>query len=223
MVFENNSLQFLKDLKQNNNREWFADNKNKLIKAQENFKAFFLTVKAKLEEKDEIDKVKLYRIYRDLRFSKDKSPYQPHFAVSFSRKGAHLRGGYYLRIRPEESFLAGGFWEPNKQDLYRIRKEFEFNDSDIKAILSEKKFVKHFGGKLMGEELKTAPKGFDKEHPAIYLIKKKAFIAKKNFLDKEVLSKSFIDEVNASFLALRPYFDYMSRVLTTNINGESII
>ncbi|CAL2075522.1 DUF2461 domain-containing protein [Tenacibaculum sp. 190524A02b] len=223
MQFQKSSLKFLKDLKENNNREWFGENKATFTEAQTNAKGLYAAIRQKLEEHDEIDKFKLFRIYRDVRFSKDKTPYQPHFAGSFSRLGAELRGGYYLRIRPGESFLAGGFWEPNKEDLYRIRKEFEIDDSEIREILSEEKFVKYFGGKFDGAELKTAPKGFDKEHKAIDLIRKKGFIAVRNFSDNEVLSKNFMEEINNSYLALRPFFNYMSDVLTTNLNGESIL
>ncbi|NNC71115.1 MAG: DUF2461 domain-containing protein, partial [Flavobacteriaceae bacterium] len=158
-----------------------------------------------------------------VRFSKDKTPYQPHFAGSFSRQGKHLRGGYYLRIRPGESFLAGGFWEPNKEDLFRIRKEFELDDAEIRKILRDKKYVKYFGGRFEGEELKTAPKGFDKEHPAIDLIRKKGFIAVRNFSDKDILSANFLKEVDDTYKALRPFFDYMSEVLTTDLNGVSLI
>ncbi len=223
MIFDNKSLVFLQDLKENNNRDWFADNKARFQEAQTNAKELYNAIREALEKNDEIDKFKLYRIYRDVRFSKDKTPYQPHFAGSFSRKGAHLRGGYYLRIRPNESFLAGGFWEPNKEDLFRIRKEFEIDDLEIRNILSEKKFVKYFGGKLEGDELKTAPKGFDKEHPAIDLIRKKGFIAIRKFTNEEVLSNDFLTEIEKSYNALRPFFDYMSDVLTTNLNGESIL
>jgi uncharacterized protein (TIGR02453 family) len=223
MSFDQKSLYFLKNLKENNNREWFAEHKEEYLNAQNKAKALYATIREGLEGHDEIDTFKLFRIYRDVRFSKDKTPYQPHFAGSFSRKGTALRGGYYLRIRPGESFLAGGFWEPNKEDLFRIRKEFEIDDRDIREILSEQNFVTHFGGTLEGDELKTAPKGFDKNHEAIDLIRKKGFIATRKFSDKEVLATNFLKEVNNSYLALRPFFNYMSDVLTTNLNGESIL
>ncbi len=223
MQIEKSTLQYLTDLKENNNREWYHANKSTFQIAQTNAKDFYQSIRDNLEKQDDIDKFKLFRIYRDVRFSKDKTPYKPHFAGSFSRTGQKLRGGYYLRIRPGESFLAGGFWEPNKEDLFRIRKEFEYNDSEIRKILSDQPFKKIFGGKLEGSELKTAPKGFNKEHAAIDLIRKKGFIAVRNFTDKEVLSTGFLNDVNQSFLALRPFFDFMSDVLTTNLNGESLI
>jgi uncharacterized protein (TIGR02453 family) len=223
MQFEKSSLQFLKDLKQNNNREWFAEHKPRFIEAQNNTKAFYGAVRERLEQHDEIEKFKLFRIYRDVRFSKDKTPYKAHFAGSYARLGKQLRGGYYLRIRPGESFLAGGFWEPNKEDLYRIRKEIEIDASELREILAAETYQQYFGGVFQGDELKTAPRGFDKEHPDVDLLRKKGFIAVRNFTDQEVLAANFIDEVDASYRALRPFFDYMSDVLTTNLNGERIV
>ncbi len=223
MKIEKSTLEFLLDLKKNNNREWFNDHKSEFKAVQSQAKDFYHAIMDNLNKRDEIENFKLFRIYRDVRFSKDKTPYQLHFAGSFSRTGKKLRGGYYLRIRPGESFLAGGFWAPNKEDLFRIRKEFEFDDQVIRKIISEEKFVSVFGGILEGEELKTAPRGFDKEHPNLDLIRKKGFIAIRKFTDKEVLASNFLDVIEDSFLTLRPFFDYMSEVLTTNLNGESII
>ncbi|MEM9649688.1 MAG: DUF2461 domain-containing protein, partial [Bacteroidota bacterium] len=125
-------------------------------------------------------------------------------------------------IKPGESFIATGFWEPNKEDLFRIRKEFEMDASDIRKIINGKSF-KSIWGELQGDGVKTAPKGFDKEHPNIDLIKRKQFIFVRDFSDKEVLSETFIKEVDKSFKAIRPYFDLMSDILTTNLNGESIL
>jgi len=223
MQFEKSSLSYLKKLKNNNNRDWFAEHKPTFIEAQNNAKQLYAEIRNNLEEHDEIEKFKLFRIYRDVRFSKDKTPYKPHFAGSFSRLGKQLRGGYYLRIRPGESFLAGGFWEPNKEDLLRIRKEIEVDASEFREILEDKKFQHYFGNSFKGDELKTAPRGFDKEHPDIDLLRKKGFIAVRNFTDEEVLSPSFSSEVDNSYKALRPFFNLFSDILTTNLNGESII
>ena len=164
----------------------------------------------------------MFRIYRDVRFSKDKTPYKTHFAGSFSRLGARLRGGYYLHLKPGGSFIATGFWAPNKEDLFRIRKELEMDASEFRKVINEKSFTSVWG-KIQGDGVKTAPKGFDKEHPDIDLIKLKQFIFVRNFSDKEVLSNNFIHEVNKSFKAIRPYFDLMSDILTTNLNGESLL
>ena len=147
MQFEKSSLSYLKNLKLNNNRDWFAEHKPTFIKAQNNAKELYAGIRNNLEKYDEIEKFKLFRIYRDVRFSKDKTPYKHHFAGSFSRLGKQLRGGYYLRIRPGESFLAGGFWEPNKEDLLRIRKEIE-----VDAIGDSGKLVNY----VISEHLENA-------------------------------------------------------------------
>lgn len=216
------TLDFLTVLKKNNSREWFNEHKAEFQVEQQKAKDFYNALEEQLKSHDEIDKFKLFRIYRDVRFSKDKTPYKPHFAGSFSRASNRLRGGYYLRIRPGESFLAGGFFEPNKEDLLRIRKEFEMDTSEIREIITNKTFVKYFD-KLIGDSLKTAPRGFDKEHPNMDLIRMKQFIVVRNFTDKEVLASNFFEEISNSYKAMRPYFDYMSEILTTDLNGESII
>ncbi len=221
-VISKEVIQFLEQLKKNNNREWFTANK-KTFKAREaEAKEFYNALMNELNTHDDIEKLKMFRIYRDVRFSHDKTPYQPHFAGSFSRAGAHLRGGYYLRIRPGESFIATGFWGPEKNDLLRIRKEFETDASEFRKVINAKS-LKSVWGDLQGEEVKTAPKGFNKEDPNIDLIKKKQFIFVRNFTDDEVTDPKFLDELNRSFKAIRPYFDLMSDILTTNLNGESLL
>lgn len=221
-IITKDTLNFLIQLKNNNNREWFTKNKPEFKRHEQSVKAFFEAVAVKLGAHDEIERTKMFRIYRDVRFSKDKTPYKSHFAGSFSRAGAQRRGGYYLQIKPGESFLATGFWNPNKEDLLRIRKELEEDASEMREILSEKN-LKATWGELQGDELKTAPKGFDKAHDDIDLIKRKQFIFSRKFTDKEVLSPAFADEVNKTFSTIRPFFDYMSDVLTTNLNGESLL
>lgn len=221
-VITKETLGFLRELKENNNREWFAAKKARYQKAHANAKSFFLDLKEALGTHDEIEKHKLFRIYRDVRFSADKTPYKSHFAGSYSRSGAARRGGYYLRIRPGESFIAGGFWEPNKEDLFRIRKELEMDADEFRKVIGEPKFKKVWG-ELIGDEVKTAPKGFDRDHPNIDLIRKKGFIFVRNFSDHEVTSPDFLSVVNDSYKAIRPYFDLMSDILTTNLNGESLL
>ena len=216
------TLDFLKELKNNNNRDWFNENKPAFQDEQKKAKAFYSSVMDDLNTHDDIENLKMFRIYRDVRFSKDKTPYKPHFAGHFVRGTKRLRGGYYLRVRPGESFLAGGFWDPNKDDLLRIRKEFEMDSTEIRDILNNKTFVKYFD-KLEGNSLKTAPRGFDKEHPDMDLIKMKQFIITRYFSDEEVLNPNFSEELNKSYRAMRPYFDYMSEILTTDLNGVSII
>jgi len=215
------ALGFLSELAQNNNRDWFNENKKRFEKHQSVMKTFFQEINQELSVKDKLEKMQMHRIYRDIRFSKDKTPYKNNFSVSYDRAKPYLRGGYYLHIQPEASFIGGGFWEPNVEDLKRIRKEFELDDTEIRSITSEENFVKHFGT-LQGAELKTAPKDFDKEHPAIDLIRKKQYLVYRRFTDKEVTDPNFKREVVTTFMAMRPFFDYMSEVLGTNLNGEAI-
>jgi uncharacterized protein (TIGR02453 family) len=221
-VITKDTLRFLNELKINNNREWFEQNKSEFKSLETVVKRFYNSLMDKMKEHDEIEKLKMFRIYRDVRFSKDKTPYKSHFAGSFSRAGAKLRGGYYLQIRPGGSFIAAGFWEPNKEDLLRIRKELELDATALRELINKPSF-KNTWGELVGDEVKTAPKGFSKDDPNIDLIRKKAFIFVRNFTDKEVLNKDFILEVNKSFKEIRPYFNLMSEILTTNLNGESLL
>lgn len=216
------SLEFLNDLKKNNLRDWFEEHRKSFKKEQKAVNQFFETLFRMLNTHDELDTYKAFRIYRDIRFSKNKTPYKTHLAASFHRTKPRNRGGYYLHIEPGKSFLAAGFWKPEKDDLFRIRKEFEFDDAPMRKYLESDAFKKVFNG-LEGEELKTAPKGFEKEHPAIDLIRKKQYIVTRKFTDKQVVSEGFMDEVNTSFKAIRPWFDYMSEVLTTDLNGVSLV
>ena len=221
--FSSDVLEFFKKLEKNNNRDWFNDHKKEFKKIESDVKKAYSELFNLLKGHDDVDQFKMFRIYRDVRFSKNKQPYKTHFGGTFHRKKPELRGGYYLHIAPNnESFIATGFWEPNANDLQRMRKEFEMDDNQMRSIIDDKSF-KSVWGDLVGDELKTAPRDFDKDHPAIDLIRKKQYIFVKKFTDKEVLSDDFLDQANKSFKAVRPYFDYMSEVLTTNLNGESII
>ncbi|WP_250436166.1 DUF2461 domain-containing protein [Hanstruepera flava] len=222
-TLSNDVLNFLKKLEKNNNRDWFNENKKEFKVLENQVKAFYSELFTMLKTHDDVDSSKIFRIYRDVRFSKNKQPYKTHFGGSFHRKKPQLRGGYYLHIAPNnESFIATGFWEPNKDDLLRIRKEFEMDAAEMRDIMNKPSF-KNIWGNLVGDELKSAPRDFDKNHPDIDLIRKKQYIFTKKYKDSEVLSNNFLDEVNNSFKAVRPFFDYMSDVLTTNLNGESLI
>ena len=214
---------FLKKLQSNNNREWFNEHKATFKTIETGVKQFYNQLFEQLNHVDSIDSFKVFRIYRDVRFSKNKLPYKTHFGGSFHRTKPELRGGYYLHIAPNnKSFIATGFWDPNKEDLFRIRKEFEMDASELRELMNQTTF-KSVWGALQGDELKSAPRGFDKLDPNIDLIRKKQFIFTKTYLDKEVLSDDFDKEVIKNFKVIRPYFDYMSSVLTTNLNGESIL
>ena len=132
-----------------------------------------------------------------------------------------LRGGYYYHIEPQGSFVAGGFWGPNSEDLLRIRQELAADSEPLQKIIQAPLFQEYFG-ELLGRKLKTAPRGFAKDHPNIDFLRYKQYLVKRTFTDKEVLAKDFQDEVVKTFRAMRPYFDFMSETLTTDLNGVAI-
>jgi len=134
-----NTISFLKKLKLNNNRDWFNDNKEEFKDIQSGVKTFAQDVNDSLNVSDNIEKFKIFRIYRDLRFSKDKTPYKKNIGMAFHRAKPELRGGYYLEISADESFIAVGFWNPNKEDLLRIRKEIEIDGQEFNRIINQKK------------------------------------------------------------------------------------
>lgn len=220
------NLDFLKDLSKNNNREWFVKNKQRYESAHENIISFSDALLGEMRKHDNIEtksgKASLFRIYRDVRFSKDKSPYKTYWGGSFKRATKKLRGGYYFQIAPGDSLAAGGFFAPNPADTLRIRTDMSLNFSDWKKVLSNKKFKNTFGN-MLGEKVSTSPKGFSKDNPAIDLIRHKQFYFEHRFKDKEVMSKDFLMQIGQAFKNLRPYFNYMSEVLTTDANGISLV
>ena len=167
-------------------------------------------------------KKSLHRIYRDTRFAKDKTPYKTGWSGGLSREGAALRGGYYFYLSPGGSYVGGGFYQPESADLSHIRAHIDADAKQLRKILSSKAFRDTFG-ELQGEQLKTAPKGYAKDHPAIDLLRYKSMYAMRKFTDKEVLSPDFPKEIDKTMRKLRPFFDYMSEILTTDLNGEPLI
>ena len=215
------TLRFLTRLRHHNNRPWFEEHKSDYLAAKAEMATLTEAVEARLNETDVIAKSHVYRIYRDVRFSKDKTPYKDHLDAYLYRAGAERRGGYVFRVGPGVSQVGGGFFGPNQEDLLRIRKELEFDSQPIEEITQHPDFVKYFGP-LQGEEVKTAPQGFSRDHPNIAWIRKKQFYALRTFADAEVTQADFADHIVTTFQALRPFFDYMSAVLTTNADGEVV-
>jgi len=221
MIIEPEVFSFFKNLAQNNNRPWFHENKKSYAAVRQNIVDFSSDIESRLNLSDSIELGKLFRINRDVRFSKDKSPYKSNISGYFKRLGEERRGSYYFSFQPGNTFIGGGFYGPNKDDTFRIRKEFEM-DNTIDSIVDSPDFRKYFG-ELIGDGVATAPRGFDKNHPNIHWIKKKQWYVLRKFTDEQVLDVSFSDEVHQTYLAIRPFFDYMSDVLTTNLDGESIL
>ncbi len=164
----------------------------------------------------------MYRIYKDVRFSKDKTPYSTYWGGGFRRATKQLRGGYYFHIEPGNTYLAGGFFAPSTDYLQRIRQDIDLNYDEWREMLSQKTLVNTFG-KLNGSQLTSAPRGYAKDHPAIDLLRYKQFYLKHKFTDKDICSPDFVKKVNDGFKKLRPFFNYMSEVLTTDANGVSIL
>ena len=211
-------LNTLDQLSKNNNREWFQDNKSKFDIVKADADRLFQTIYEKMNDYDHLEALKIYRIYRDVRFSLDKTPYKNHFGASFGRLKPNYRGGYYIQIEPNNTFIAMGFWGPNKEDLLRIRQEIAI-DNEIETVLNNKRLKETFGS-LEGEELKTAPKGFDKNHDRVAFLRKKQFILIKKFSNEEFLANDFEDKVVNAFKNGLPFVEYFTSILTTNANGE---
>lgn len=213
--------QFLNQLSEHNNRAWFQEHKEDYEKAKAEAEGIFQKVYDQIATLDDLDKLKTFRIYRDVRFSKNKSPYKTNFGCNIPRRQPHNRGSFYIHIEPGQNFVGVGFWMPEKDDLLRIRQAIAYED-ELEQILSDGNLKKHFG-ELLGDGLKTAPKGFDKEHPRMEWIKKKQFYFSKQYSDEEILSENFAKDMAKKYQFLLPFFKYMTEVLTTDANGESII
>ncbi len=167
-------------------------------------------------------KKSLYRIYNDVRFAKDKMPYNPRFAGYLKRTKPFLRGGYYFWIRPGATHIACGFSYPNPDDLKRIRQDIERNYTQWHKLLRAKAVQTNFG-QMQGSKVKTTPRGFQIDHPAIELLRYKQFWFERSFSNKEVLAPDFLISVNKTFKSIRPFFNHLSEVLTTDLNGESLV
>ncbi len=221
------NLKFLKDLSKNNNREWFTEHKKEYEAHLEEVVSFAGEVLILMHKHDKIEnesgKKSVMRIYRDVRFSKDKSPYKNYWGGGFQRATKQLRGGYYFHIQPGEYFVGGGFWGPEPADLNLIRHAIATDEKGFRKIISSKSFKDFFGDAgLHGEKLKTVPKGFDKEDPALDLLQLKQFLIRHDFTEEEVMSKDFPKKVNEAFKAMRPFFDWMSYALTHDSNGAPL-
>tara|TARA_B100000767_G_C19689547_1_gene503351 strand:+ start:69 stop:731 length:663 start_codon:yes stop_codon:yes gene_type:complete len=215
-------LSFLKELKSNNNRDWFEINKTRFLNIKNDIELISSKMVYEINSHDSIESSKIFRIYRDVRFSKNKTPYKTNLGISFKRSSPNLRGGYYFHIKPNESFIACGFFRPNKADLLRIRKELEIDSVEFREILN-KKTIKNNWGDIDGDPLKSCPRGFLKNSPNIDLIRMKRFIFFKKYSNDSVLSSNFVEKISFDFKMMRPFLDYMSMVLTTDLNGISVV
>lgn len=213
-------LKFLKHLKKNNDRNWFEKNKPKYLEAKQGFEEFVAALLGEFSKFDEglggLDPKKLpFRIYRDVRFSKDKSPYKTNMGAGFSPNGKLVQEpGYYIHIEPGKSFVAGGIYMPDAANLGKIRQEVDYNADKLLKIVDQKTFKKSFGGFDDFDKLKTMPKGYPKDHPQLELLKLKSFIVSKSFSDKEVLDKKFVKTVAAYAKQIKPLNDFIREAIS---------
>ncbi len=223
-IFPSN-LTFLSKLINHNNREWFNANKEEFQQEQAMIITFAEALLKDLSAHDLIETPSgaksVYRIFRDTRFSKDKTPYKTYWGGSFKRATKFRRGGYYFHIEPGNSFIGGGFWGPSTADLKLIREDISFDSTPLKKILNSESFLSTFNS-LRGAQLKTTPKGFDANDEAIHLLRYKQFLLLRRFSDEEVLSADFQNLAGQTFRDMRPFLDYMSEVLTSDNNGLSV-
>lgn len=210
------TIDFLKKLKNNNNKDWFEKNKHQYLAAKEEFERFVDKLIKGLAKADKRISPELkakdctFRIYKDVRFSKDKTPYKTNMGASINPGGRKsMEAGYYFHLEPGACFLAGGVYMPEPEMLGAIRQEIDYNPKPLLKILNSASFKRYFKGFDVEDKLKTAPKGFEKDHQHIELLKNKHFIVSYKLNDKELLSEDFDKKVLAGFKAMQPLLSYL--------------
>ncbi|WP_420316716.1 DUF2461 domain-containing protein [Ekhidna sp.] len=213
------TLDFLSDLAKHNKKEWMDENKKRYLQAKEEVIELISEVIKKTAAFHpgvaEIDPKKtLFRINRDVRFSKNKDPYKTNFGASITSGGRKSGNpGFYLHIMPENNFAGGGLYQPPSDVLQKIRQEIDYNGKELRSIIEEKKFSDTYSEPYSEDKLKTAPKGYPKDHEHIDLLQLKHFIYMRKYSDKEVTSNDFTTRVVESYRTLNPYLQFLSRAL----------
>lgn len=220
-MLEPQTLKFLNGLSKNNNKPWFDSHRAQYEAARIDFSNFIQLVIDDLEKRDPTitgltARDCLFRINRDVRFSKDKRPYKTNMGASIKRGGRKSGfGGYYFHLEPGNSFVGGGVWMPEPPAVKKIRQEIDYNWDQLQAILKKPDFKKTFGDIYQNSEisLSTMPKGYDKEHPAGRYLKLKSFIAETALAD-EMLTKATLHRTTVqAFTALKPMLDFLNAAL----------
>ena len=219
------ALQFLADLIANNNTEWMHANKKRYENYKKDYHAFIASILAEMKPLDKtLEPLEVknctFRINRDIRFSKDKSPYKTNMGVWFAQnKNRKNSPGYYIHYEKGNSFIAGGVWCPEASELKQIRKEIEFFHDDLDRIVANKNFKKEFGEITRDENnmLKKAPKGYDPEHPAIEFLKMKSFTASAKIDDNLFTQPEFAKTIAEKLITLKPLNDFLMRALETEL------
>jgi uncharacterized protein (TIGR02453 family) len=215
VTIDKSTLAFMSDLSQNNTREWFNANKPRYETARKNFIEFLSEMLREMEEfepaaRGQQGKDLVFRIYRDVRFSNDKRPYKDHFGAYVAEGGRKsILPGYYVHLAGNNnSFVAAGLWMPPANYLKAVREEIDYNLDEFKAIVEDAAFKKKFGD-LQGDQLKTTPKGYDKENPAIKYLRFKSWNAVMPLSDKTVLNKDFMNTVLDAFRDLKQLNEFL--------------
>jgi len=210
------SMAFLRQLNQNNSKEWMDENKPLYQEAKQEFLEFVAQVTTEVSKFDPTiesaePKKSIFRINRDVRFSKNKSPYKNNFGMALAEGGRNSGNPiYYFHLQPHgESMVAGGIYQPETEVLKKIRQEIDYNPHDLKAVIEKRAFREEFGA-LAGEKLKLAPKGYPKDHPNIELLRHKSFVGVRQLNDQQITSSSLILDVSKAFEAVYPLNQYLS-------------
>jgi uncharacterized protein (TIGR02453 family) len=216
----NGILDFLKKLKRNNNREWFEKNKPKYLEVKDVFDVFVADLLEQMIAFDSSlagqDPKKLtFRIYRDVRFSKDKTPYKSHVSAAFSSVGKGMgKPGYYFQLEPgNKSFVGIGMFQPVPEYLTQIRQEIDYNGDKLAAIVKEKKFKSNFTKFWDEDALKNAPKGYPKDHPHADWLRLRSFIVTHEFKDSEVTDKKFVKKLTEVMRSGKPLNDFLGEAI----------
>ena len=220
-MLQRSTIKFLKDLKKNNNRPWFEKNRKVYEDARFDFSTFIQAVIDKHSKKDstikeQVAKNCLFRINRDVRFSKDKSPYKSNMGASINRNGKKsLLAGYYFHLEPGQCFAGGGIWMPMPDDLKKVRQEIDYNFIAFKKIIASKKFKSVYGDLSHHAEYKLhrVPKGYEADNPATEYLKLKSFVAMVSLKDADLTSKDLVKKTVAAFEALQPIISFVNNCL----------
>jgi uncharacterized protein (TIGR02453 family) len=217
-MLQESTMKFLTQLAKNNNKAWFDKHRDEYQAAKQDFEVFVDDLLVKMTSVDPaLANIKakdcIFRIFRDVRFSKDKTPYKAHFGAFLSKGGRKYEGpGYYIHLEPGKCFAGGGSWMPSGPLLKSIRQEIDYNFDEFKKILAAKDFKKYFK-KVEGESLKTLPQGYTADNPAIEYLKLKSYTVGTAIADKEVTSKGFASKCVGVFSAMRSLVDLLDRCM----------
>jgi len=208
LVISKDTFHFLHQIRTNNNKPWFEKNRPSYEKARLDYLHFVTGLMQgirKIEAIPEKEPSKyIQRIYRDIRFSKDKTPYKSHFSSIIDRGPESKNCPVYLHIQPGKSMLGAGVWDPPAETLKKIRQEIDYNPMGLKKVTHAKDFLKYFG-KISGNKLSRPPKGYEAENPSIELLKFKQLYLQRDFDDDLVLSKQLIPEILKTYKAALPF------------------